>query len=157
MWCRVKQIVHNPTPPKTICSFPAILAVPLRSSSASFYEYLDKSARLLGDEEMGEMFREAYAGIEEHLKWGRWHVEVDMWKGSGGSPSNYRVTALQAFWPAVQAGAGDVRAAERTYDSLLDLWKEHEALPDFYDVLNGRYVWLCVCVCFASAPTALTN
>lgn len=100
------------------------------------------------------MFREAYAGIEEHLKWGRWHVEVDMWKGSGGSPSNYRVTSLQAFWPAVQAGAGDLRAAERTYDSLLDLWKEHEALPDFYDVLNGRcvcfvcvFVFVCACVC----------
>ncbi|CAN0032910.1 unnamed protein product, partial [Ectocarpus sp. 12 AP-2014] len=47
----------------------------------SFYEYLDKSARLFRDAEMRGMFREAYAGVEENLVWGRWHVEVDMWKG----------------------------------------------------------------------------
>ncbi|CAM9702171.1 unnamed protein product, partial [Ectocarpus sp. 12 AP-2014] len=47
----------------------------------SFYEYLDKSARLFRDAEMKGMFREAYAGVEENLVWGRWHVEVDMWKG----------------------------------------------------------------------------
>lgn len=107
-------------------------------SDISFYEYLDKSARLFRDEEMGDMFREAYAGVEEHLKWGRWHVEVDMWKGKKSSPSNYRISSLQAFWPAVQAGTGNVRAAERTFDALFGLWKEYDALPDFYDVLNDR-------------------
>ncbi|CAM9656447.1 unnamed protein product [Pylaiella littoralis] len=104
----------------------------------SFYEYLDKSARLFRDEGMGGMFREAYAGVEEHLKWGRWHVEVDMWKGKRSSPSNYRVTSLQAFWPAVQATAGNVRAGEQTFDAFFRLWKEYDALPDFYDVLNDR-------------------
>ncbi|CAM9743998.1 unnamed protein product [Ectocarpus sp. 4 AP-2014] len=103
----------------------------------SFYEYLDKSARLFRDAEMKGMFREAYAGVEENLVWGRWHVEVDMWKGKG-NPSNYRVSSLQAFWPAVQAGAGSVEAAERTYDALFELWEEYDALPDFYDVLNDR-------------------
>lgn len=43
----------------------------------SFYEYLYKSARLLGDDEMGSMFLEAYRGVEKHLKWNGWHVEVD--------------------------------------------------------------------------------
>ncbi|CAB1108976.1 unnamed protein product [Ectocarpus sp. CCAP 1310/34] len=103
----------------------------------SFYEYLDKSARLFRDAEMRGMFREAYAGVEENLVWGRWHVEVDMWKGKG-NPSNYRVSSLQAFWPAVQAGAGSVEAAERTFDALFELWEEYDALPDFYDVLNDR-------------------
>ncbi|CAN0534921.1 unnamed protein product, partial [Ectocarpus sp. 8 AP-2014] len=99
----------------------------------SFYEYLDKSARLFRDAEMRGMFREAYAGVEENLVWERWHVEVDMWKGKG-NPSNYRVSSLQAFWPAVQVGAGSVEAAERTYDALFELWEEYDALPDFYDV-----------------------
>ena len=48
----------------------------------SFYEYLQKSAKLFGDEGMGEMFREAYAGVEEHLLWGGWHVEKDMYRGN---------------------------------------------------------------------------
>eukprot|EP00903_Cladosiphon_okamuranus_P007652 g7420.t1 len=109
----------------------------------SFYEYLDKSARLFRDEEMGDMFREAYAAVEEHLTWGEgrqrgWHVEVDMWSGRQGGPSGHRVSSLQAFWPAVEAGAGDVRAAERTYRALWDLWEKYEALPDFYDVLSDR-------------------
>lgn len=47
----------------------------------SFYEYLQKSSTLFGDEEMGGMFREAYAAVETHLVWRGWHVEVDMLKG----------------------------------------------------------------------------
>lgn len=97
------------------------------------------------------MFREAYAGVEKHLTWGggrggAWHVEVDMWNGRQGGASSHRVSSLQAFWPAVQAGAGDVRAAERTYGTLWDLWEDFEALPDFYDALNDRCVCVFVCV-----------
>ena len=53
-------------------------------------------------------------------------------------PSNYRVSALQAFWPAVQAAVGDEETAKTTYDTLFDLWEEYDALPDFYDPLNDR-------------------
>ena len=53
-------------------------------------------------------------------------------------PSNYRVSALQAFWPAVQAAVGDEETAKNTYDILLELWEEYGALPDFFDPLNGR-------------------
>lgn len=158
-----------PPPPTSLCSLPSSphsyifhRSTPTRIHlsillvSVSFYEYLDKSARLFGDAEMAGMFREAYAGIEEHLTWGGagWrrpglHVEVDMWSGRQGG---YRVSSLQAFWPAVQAGAGDVRAAERTYGALFDLWEEYEALPDFYDAFNNRFVCthnthhVCLCV-----------
>lgn len=53
------------------------------------------------------------------------------------SPRNYRVSALQAFWPAVQAAVGDLKKAERTYEKLLGLWNKFGALPDFYDVQHG--------------------
>lgn len=53
-------------------------------------------------------------------------------------PLSHRVSALQAFWPALQAAAGDLAAAERTYRLLFELWEEHEALPDFYDVFAQR-------------------
>ncbi|CAM9607791.1 unnamed protein product, partial [Laminaria digitata] len=104
----------------------------------SFYEYLQKSATLFKDEEMAEMFREAYAGVEKHLVWGGWHVEADMFLGKSAPPSNYRVSALQAFWPAVQAAAGDEATAKHTYDVLFGLWEEYGALPDFFDPLNDR-------------------
>ena len=60
----------------------------------SFYEYLHKSARLFEDEEMAEMFREAYAGVEKHLVWNGWHVEADMFLGRAvrmGRRANGRV------------------------------------------------------------------
>lgn len=57
-------------------------------------------------------------------------------------PSNYRVSALQAFWPAVQAAAGDEATAKHTYDVLFGLWEEYGALPDFFDPLNDRWVLL---------------
>lgn len=48
----------------------------------SFYEYLQKSAELLGDRGMGLMFEEAYAAVEKHLVWHGWHVEMDLYRGN---------------------------------------------------------------------------
>lgn len=56
------------------------------------------------------------------------------------APSNYRVSALQAFWPAVQAAVGDEKAAQTTYDIMFALWGDYGALPDFYDPYNDRWV-----------------
>ncbi|CAM9962512.1 unnamed protein product, partial [Choristocarpus tenellus] len=102
----------------------------------SFYEYLEKSGRLFQEEdgEMGAMFAEAYTAVQQHLVWGEgWHIEVDMRQGKE-IPYNYRVSALQAFWPAVQVSAGDLKAAEATYSLLYRLWKKYRALPELYDV-----------------------
>ena len=54
----------------------------LGAGTDSFYEYLHKSARLFEDQEMAEMFREAYDGVEEHLVWSGWYVEADMFLGN---------------------------------------------------------------------------
>lgn len=48
----------------------------------SYYEYLLKSAKLLGDEQMSSMFAEAYAAVEEHLRWRGWHIEMDLDRGN---------------------------------------------------------------------------
>lgn len=66
-------------------------------------------------------------------------TEVDMHQGREPSFGR-RVSALQAFWPGVQAMHGDLKRAEAQYASLLALWGRFRALPEVFDVgaLSGK-------------------
>lgn len=103
----------------------------------SFYEYLLKAAILLGDDEMMGWFHVAYHAIDNHTKWSgtAWNIEVAM---DTGAPHSYRISALQAFWPALQILAGDVDAARKSFEPLYTLWKSFRALPEIFDARRGR-------------------
>jgi hypothetical protein len=53
--------------------------------------------------------------------------------------SNY-VSALQAFWPGLQTLAGHVGDAEECFESLLQLWKRYDMLPDMYDTAKNKFL-----------------
>ncbi len=78
----------------------------------SYYEYLLKSARLLGDRECAAMWRTSIRAVNRHLAdeapSGFWYGEGDMQSGKLTKPD---FGALQAFFPAVLALGGDVRRA----------------------------------------------
>lgn len=80
-------------------------AAGIGAGTDSFYEYLQKSAKLFEDSEMEEMFQEAYEGVEEHLVWNGWHVEADMIKGGA-------VSAVVFLWAGKEVGMGDGRSEE---------------------------------------------
>ena len=85
----------------------------------------DKASLLLGDASLRATFDAAYAAIQNHTtQWTPpqsrppakaqaqaqaslenrvvWNIEVSM---DTGAPYSYRVSALQAFWPALQVSA----------------------------------------------------
>ena len=53
--------------------------------------------------------------------------------GYGGSRQPF-VSALQAFWPGMEALAGNSMNASRQLRPLLQLWRRYQALPEMFDV-----------------------
>ena len=59
-----------------------------------------------------------------------------------GSPQYFYVSALQAFWPALQVLSGHLSAAKSTFSHLHDIWSRFQALPDIFDVnQNALLPW----------------
>ncbi|QDZ22144.1 glycoside hydrolase [Chloropicon primus] len=69
------------------------------ASIDSYYEYLHKANVLLGLDDFGDMFRQAYHSVEDNVRVGPWYVEVNMENGVLVWPI---FNALQAFWPGLQ-------------------------------------------------------
>lgn len=93
----------------------------------SFYESLFKCFILSGDPELWNSFREAYAAVLKHLRYDDWYVEANMFSGK---ISVLEVQSLQSFWPGLQVLAGDIEAAERTYQKYFGLWERFGVLPE---------------------------
>jgi Glycosyl hydrolase family 47 len=99
----------------------------------SFFETMIKSSILLGNPELMSWFEEAYASVQYHSFFHGVNIEIDMHQGRA-QPFSYTISALQAFWPALQILAGLVGDAVQTFDHLLDVWNIHGALPDIYNL-----------------------
>ncbi len=111
----------------------------------SYYEYLLKSARLLGDRECAAMWRTSIRAVNRHLadqaRSGFWYGEGDMQSGKLTKPD---FGALQAFFPAVLALGGDVRRASRLEASCLKMWQLAGIEPEELDyrkmtIVDARY------------------
>lgn len=104
----------------------------------SYYEYLLKAHIILGDTDLLGMFAIARRAANEHLLTAKGlHGEVDMNAGKSSRRHPY-VSALQAFWPALEVLAGDIARAEQLYFPLFEVWSNYEALPDVWDVAAKR-------------------
>ena len=111
----------------------------------SYYEYLAKSARLFGDEELGRMWRESRKAVDAFLadetSTGLWYGQADM---TSGLRTATEFGALQAFFPAVLAFDGDRSRARRLQDSAFRMWTLHGIEPESFDyramkVTDPRY------------------
>lgn len=100
------------------------------SNSDSFYEYMAKMYSLFGDLESWNMFVDLYQAIMSHSKRGDWYADVDMYTGKS---RRHHFENLQAFWPGVQAMAGDVRKAARTLNAMYIVADDWAGLPEDYD------------------------
>lgn len=93
-----------------------------------------KSHILLGDEEMLSSFVEAYGAAQKFTLRDGLNIEVDM---HSGLPHYFYVSALQAFWPALQVLSGHLSAASKTFTHLHGLWSKYKALPDIFDMKHN--------------------
>ncbi|MFY9825497.1 MAG: glycoside hydrolase family 47 protein [Thermoanaerobaculia bacterium] len=100
----------------------------------SYYEYLLKCARLFGDQDCANMWRESLRALNKHLadnaRTGLWYGQVDMETGRRTAPE---WGALHAFFPAVLALGGDLGRARRLQASSYKMWNLQGIEPEAID------------------------
>lgn len=116
----------------------------------SYYEYLLKCYILFGDQECKRMWEESIVAIDKYLKDattlsgtsgykgrpidfaapGIWYGHADMNTGKRGATT---YGALDAFFPAVLALAGDLKTAKLLQESSFAMWKKAGIEPEEYN------------------------
>jgi hypothetical protein len=109
----------------------------------SFYEYLLKAYLAFGDEGYLTMFKEVYAAAMTNLQLDPafhgtiWLVDVDMNKGTVLHPY---VWSLGAFWPGLQALAGQVEEGVALHKNWSAAWTRFGWLPEMFDLgMDNRH------------------
>lgn len=105
----------------------------------SYYEYLYKSYRLFGDEELGEIWRSGIAKVNKYLpeqhKGKTFYGRVNMYTGEHTSAV---ITLYDAFLPAMLAYSGDVERATDLQQTWQWLWNTYGLEPMVYDYREGN-------------------
>ncbi|KAJ9118151.1 hypothetical protein QFC22_004054 [Naganishia vaughanmartiniae] len=106
----------------------------------SLYEYALKSAVMMDDDEMMDIWDDLYAAVMQNHRspdgyfFRNVHVTV-------GTPLGHLVDSLSAFWPGLQVLAGDVENAIRSHLYYWKLWEKHSAIPEAFNYINKTAEW----------------
>jgi ER degradation enhancer, mannosidase alpha-like 2 len=105
----------------------------------SYYEYLVKSALLFNDEDCKIIWHDAFIAINTYLADSAasetWYGHADM---DNGVRTKTLFGALDAFYPALLALAGDTQEAIALQNSCFKMWKQYGIEPDQYDYKAGK-------------------
>ncbi len=103
----------------------------------SFYEYLLKSYLAFGEPVYLDMFAESYAAAQAHLALSssingvEWLVTVHM---ATGRLMNHFISSLAAFWPGMQALAGQVHDGIALHTNWTAAWERFGWLPESFSI-----------------------
>jgi predicted alpha-1,2-mannosidase len=104
------------------------------SGTDSYYEYLLKCWKLFGDEDCLAMWKASIGPIHRYLAD---EVDGELWYGHADMATGKRTRsdygALDAFFPAVLALAGDIDRAARLQASGMKMWNRTGIEPEVYD------------------------
>jgi len=101
----------------------------------SFFEYLLKCAIYFNDDELLEIFEEAYSVIQKYLKKDHWYFEVDMFRGTIVWPL---FNSLQAYWPGLEVLFGEVHKAALTMHKFHSIVQKFGLVPEGYNIVTGK-------------------
>jgi mannosidase alpha-like ER degradation enhancer 2 len=100
----------------------------------SYYEYLLKCSLLFGDQDCKRMWNDSIAAINKYLAD---EVKTELWYGHAdmntGARADSTYGALDAFFPAVLALAGDLTRAKRLQESSFAMWNHAGIEPEVFD------------------------
>lgn len=108
----------------------------------SWYEYLLKGSIMFDDAELRHMWdvsiQAANKYLPERTESGLWYGQVDM---HTGERTGHYFGALDAFFPAVLALAGDVDRARELQESCYKLWMLYGIEPEYIDYSTMEVVY----------------
>jgi ER degradation enhancer, mannosidase alpha-like 2 len=100
----------------------------------SYYEYLLKASLLFDDKDCARMWKQSLQAVNKYLadntKAGLWYGQADM---NTGKRISTHYGALDAFFPAVLARAGDMDRARRLQESSYKMWTTFGVEPEEID------------------------
>jgi len=107
----------------------------------SYYEYLLKAWLLFDDPDCERMWKASVKAVNQYLadnvNGGLWYARVDM---NSGKRNARRYGALDAFFPAVLARAGDLDRARRFQESAYKVWTAFGIEPEEVDYKKLKIV-----------------
>jgi ER degradation enhancer, mannosidase alpha-like 2 len=107
----------------------------------SYYEYLLKSWLLFDDKDCKKMWETSIKAVNKYLaestKSGLWYGQADM---NTGKRISTQYGALDAFFPAVLARAGDVDRARKLQESSYKMWTTFGIEPETLDYSTMQIV-----------------
>jgi ER degradation enhancer, mannosidase alpha-like 2 len=107
----------------------------------SYYEYLLKASILFNDKDCQRMWKASVEAVNKHLAdtthGGLWYGQVDM---NTGKRVGTHYGALDAFFPAVLARAGDLDRARRLQESSYKMWTTFGIEPEEIDYASFKIV-----------------
>ncbi len=113
----------------------------------SYYEYLLKCWRLFGDRECRNMWLESNRAIQKYLADYQRETpsnQPQLWYGHADMNTGVRTKttygALDGFFPAVLALAGDLRRAKLLQQSSFSMWNRHGIEPEEFDYKGNKVV-----------------
>jgi hypothetical protein len=105
----------------------------------SYYEYLWKCWLLFGDKDCLEMWNASIPAVHKYLadevRGELWYGHADM---ATGKRTDTTYGALDAFFPALLALAGDLSRARRLQSSSFKMWSLHGIEPEVIDYKTMR-------------------
>lgn len=107
----------------------------------SYYEYLLKSWLLFDDKDCKKMWETSIKAVNKYLaettKNGLWYGQADM---NTGKRISTQYGALDAFFPAVLARAGDMERAKKLQESSYKMWTTFGIEPETIDYTTMQIV-----------------
>lgn len=107
----------------------------------SYYEYLLKASLLFDDKDCQRMWKSSLEAVNKHLAdttpGGLWYSQVDM---NTGKRVSTHYGALDAFFPAVLARAGELDRARRLQESSYKMWTTFGVEPEEIDYSSFKIV-----------------
>ena len=105
----------------------------------SFHEYALKSYLMFGDEDYLDIFVSSYKAVMKYYhKPAGWFIDAEM---STGDDRHYSLSALQKFWPGLQALIGDIDKSRLSHTLMMNVWVKYGMSPERYmfleDVLHS--------------------
>jgi mannosidase alpha-like ER degradation enhancer 2 len=107
----------------------------------SYYEYLLKASILFDDKDCQRMWKSSVEAVNKHLadtlQGGLWYSQVDM---NTGKRLSTHYGALDAFFPAVLARAGELDRARRLQESSYKMWTAFGVEPEEIDYSTFKII-----------------
>lgn len=107
----------------------------------SYYEYLLKASILFNDKDCARMWKTSLEAVNKYLAdtshGGLWYGQADM---NTGKRVSTHFGALDAFFPAVLARAGEIDRAKRLQESSYKMWTTFGIEPEEIDYTDFKIV-----------------